>query len=182
MTMRNHAKQLAPLLLALGLGALLPSCAAPTAPQGFTLAIQLTQVNVAAVDSLRLTFAPVMEGTMLAHFLQPTHGTSFENGDITITVDSVSGLLTMTISGTYFAAHAMTVGTTGADPRFELEIWSDDRSVHAAPQVRATVIHNGNQVATGVAYLPSWPLVLGDSSQINVPCMTGLEMMCANLL
>lgn len=180
--MRTHTKRLAPLLLLLSLGAALPSCAAPTAPQGFTLAIQLTHVNVAAVDSVRLTFAPVMEGTMLAHFVQPTRGMTFENGDITISVDSVSGLLTMTITGSYFAAHAMTVGTTGDDPRFELEIWSDDRTMHMAPQVRATVVHNGNQIATGVAYLPSWPLVLGDSSQINVPCMTGLEMMCANLL
>lgn len=178
--MRTRSTLLVPLLSALLL-ALVPSCAAPIAPEGFTLAIQLTHVNVVAVDSLRLTFAPVMEGTMIANFVQPTHGTSFENGDIQISVDSATGLLTMTISGAYFAAHAMSVGTTGDDPRLELEIWSDDRLMHAAPQVRATVTRAGNQIATGVAYLPSWPLVLGDRSQVNVPCVAGFETTCAGM-
>ena len=169
------------IVLGLVLASLVPSCAAPVAPQGFTLAIQLVHVNIAAVDSVRLTFAPVMEGTMLAHFVQPTRGTSFENGDIAISVDSVSGLLTMTISGAYFAAHAM-ADASGNDPRLELEIWSDDHVMHtAAPQVRATVTRRGMQIATGVAYLPSWPLVLGDHGQINVPCMTGLETNCAGM-
>jgi hypothetical protein len=178
--MRISSKWLAPLFSGLLL-ALVPSCGPGTPPEGFTLAIQLTHVNIAAVDSLRLTFAPVMEGTMMAHFVQPTRGMAFENGDIQISVDSVSGLLTMTISGAYFAAHAMTVDATGDDPRLELEIWSDDHLNHGAPQVRATVVRGGNQIATGVAYLPSWPLVLGDRGQVNVPCVAGFETMCAGM-
>lgn len=178
--MQTRRRLLPPLLLsaALLLG-LVPSCASPTAPEGFTLAVQLMNVNVAAVDQVQLTFAPVMEGTMLGMFVQPTRGTTFENGDIQISVDSV-GRLVMIISGSYFAAHA-TADATGADPRLELEIWSDDRTTHTAPQVRASVTRAGNIIATGVAYLPSWPLVLGDRTQVNVPCNTGFETTCAGM-
>lgn len=179
--MRNTCTSLARLLLPLALLALVPSCASPTAPRGFTLAVQLMNVNVAAVDSLRITFAPVVEGgTMTAHFLQPTRGTSFDNGDVVISVDSVSGLLTMNITGSYFAAHAL-ADTAGNDPRLEIELWTDDRTMHAAPQMRATVTRRGMQIATGVAYLPSWPPVLGDTSQINVPCSTGFATTCAGM-
>jgi hypothetical protein len=161
---------------ALALFALVPSCAPETPAEGFTLAIQLSGVTATAVDSMRLTFAPVMEGTMTAHFVQPTHGTQFENGDIMISVDSVSGLMTMTITGSYFRAHALFTDTSA--PRLELVLWSDDTQMHGMPQVRATVVHMGMQVATGVAYLPSWPLPLGGMSDIDVPCMSGFEMQC----
>lgn len=158
------------------LGALASSCSR-SAPQGFTLAIQLQMVNVRAVDSLRIVFAPVMEGTRAGMFVQPTHGTSFDNGDVQISVDSVTGLLTMTITGSYFAAHAL-ADASGNDPRFEIELWTDDTAMHMPPQVRATVTRSGMQIATGVAYLPSWPLVLGDTGQVNVPCTSGFTMQC----
>lgn len=178
--MRHLISVLARLALALPLAALVPSCAAPTAPEGFTLAIQLTGVNAAAVDTLRVVIAPTMEGTSPpGHFLAPTRGTSFENGEVVISVDA-RGILTMNVTGAYVRAHAL-ADASGNDPRLELELWTDDRSVHPGPQVRATVERGGNTIATGVAYLPAWPLVLGDSSQVNVPCMTGLEMMCAGL-
>jgi hypothetical protein len=167
------------LALLLGLCAA-PGCGPATAPEGFTLAIQLMHVNVSAVDSVRLTFAAVMEGTMLAHFVQPTRGTSFENGDIMISVDSVSGLLTMTITGSYFRAHAL-ADDMGNDPRLEIEMWSDDTQMHGMPQVRATVTRAGNQIATGVTYLAGWPLPLGGTTTVNVPCVTGFEMQCAGM-
>jgi len=164
--------------LALALLALVPSCAAPVAPEGFTLGIQLTHVNVRAVDSLRITVAPVMEGARRGHFLQPTQ-TSFENGGIVVSVDSVSGLLTINVSGAHFAEHA-TSDALGNDPFLPLELWTDDGDSHGMPQVRATVMSpRGDQIATGVGYLPSWPLVLGDSVIIAVPCVTGLDAQCA---
>ena len=178
--MRHPTPLLIRTALVLVLSGLASSCASPVAPQGFTLAVQLMQVNVAAVDSLRITFAPVVEGAMTAHFVQPTRGMTFENGDITVSVDSTTGLLTMNITGAYFAAHAL-ADTAGNDPRFEIELWSDDRSMHAAPQMRATVTRRGMQIATGVAYLPSWPPALGETSQINVPCMTGFATTCAGM-
>ena len=162
--------------VSLALLASLSSCAPETPADGFTLAIQLSGVTAPAVDSVRLTFASVMEGSMIAHFVQPTHGSSFENGDITITVDAMTGRLTMTITGSYFRAHALFADTTS--PRLELVLWSDDAQMHAMPQVRATVVHMGMQVATGVAYLPAWPLPLGGTSEIDVPCTSGFEMYC----
>jgi hypothetical protein len=159
---------------------LAPSCGPGAPPEGFTLAIQCSHVNVAALDSIRITIAPVMVGTMTGHFLQPMHGTSFENGEINVSVDSVTGLLTIDISGTYARAHAM-ADAMGNDPRLEIQLWTDDHQMTSPPQLRATVTHNGMQVATGVVYLPSWPLVLGDSTQVNVPCMTGFDMQCAGM-
>lgn len=147
-----------------------------TAPEGFTLAVQLQGVNASVVDTLRITISPVAEGASTPHFLMPTHGTSFEDGGVTLSVDS-RGILTMTITGAYFRAHAM-MDATGMGPRFEIEIWSDDMEPHAMPQVRATVVYMGDQIATGVAYLPTWPLVLGDSTTVTVPCTTGFELQC----
>lgn len=165
-------------LLALALS--LSACSGPqVAPHGFTIAVQTMNVNVAAVDSMRIVFAPVVEGTMSAHFVQPTRGTSFDDGGVMISVDAVTGLLTMTITGDWFRAHAM-AAADGSDPRLEIEIWTDDTTTHAmGPQMRATIVRGSVQIATGVAYLPSWPPVLGDSVTLNVPCMSGLETQCA---
>lgn len=168
----------AELLLSLAIVTLVASCGPRTPPEGFTLAIQMTQVNVVAVDSLRLTIAPAMEGTMRARFVQPTRGTSFENGEIQISVDSASGLLTMVIAGSYVTAHAMHDGT-GSNPLLEIELWSDDHEMHGMPEVRGTVIHRGAQVATGLTTLPAWPLPLGVRHVLDVPCMPGLENQCA---
>ncbi len=166
--------------LALALVLLASSCNGPqVAPHGFTLVVQTMGVNVAAVDGMRIVFTPVMEGTMSAHFVQPTRGTTFDDGGIMISVDSVTGLLTMTITGDYFRTNAL-VGTDGADPRLEIEIWTDDTTTHAMPpQMRATIVRGSSQIATGVGYLPSWPPVLGDSVTITVPCVMGFETQCA---
>jgi hypothetical protein len=163
-------------LLALAL--LASGCNGPqVAPHGFTIVVQTMGVQLAQVDGMRIVFTPVMEGTAMAHFVQPTRGTTFDDGGIMISVDSVTGLLTMTITGDYFRTHAL-VGTDGADPRLEIEIWTDDTSMRAMPQMRATIVHGAAQVATGVGYFPSWPPVLGESVTIDVPCMMGSERLC----
>ncbi len=167
-------------LFALPLAALLalvPSCASPTAPEGFTLVLQFANVRVSAIEALRLTFSPVVENMQTPHFVAPMRGTSFENGDIQISVDSVTGLLTMVISPEYVAANATTEAGE-LSPRLEIELWTDDTMAHMGPQVRATAQRGNTQIATGVDYLPTWPPVLGGTRTIDVPCMPGLEAMC----
>lgn len=160
--------------------ALVPSCASPTAPEGFTLVLQFRNVRVSSIEALRLTFSPVIENMRTPHFVAPMRGTSFQDGDIQISVDSVTGLLTMVISPEYVAANATTEAGE-LSPRLAIELWTDDTEAHMGPQVRATAQRGNTQIATGVGYLPEWPPTLGGTYQMDVPCMTGLEAMCSGM-
>lgn len=178
--MRRTLLSLAALLL-LGV---LPSCGRPAAPDAFTLHIQMTGVNIAAIDSLRINVIPQMEGAATGMFAAPTRGMcttgtcTYENGEITVSTDS-RGILTMDVAGAYVMANAMP-GMNGADPRLDIDLWSDDRMTHnPAPQVRVTVLRTSNQIAQGTVFLPAWPLPAGGEAQVNVPCLTGMTMLCS---
>jgi hypothetical protein len=161
----KHAFLLSALAMTLG------SCASPA--EGFTLDVQLTGVNRTAVETLRLTVTPQMSGTTTPRFTMPEEA-SFEDGAITLSVDA-AGALVITITGAYFQENA--VGD--ADPRFSLELWSDDTTMRMpAPQIRGVVIAGGVDAAAGAAYLPSWPLPLGDVATLTIPCTAGREAMC----
>ena len=161
-------------LLAIALSAsCLASCSAPTAPEGFVLSVQLMAVNVAAIDELRVTIAPQTEmGTPHEFMMIPA--ATYDG--ITVSVES-DGVLVMTIPGSVVFENAV-FPASGDDPRLDIEMWSDDTSRRAAPQIRGTVTRAGEQIATGAAYFPEWPLPLGGSQTLTVPCRMGMTAAC----
>lgn len=159
------------------LSSLLFSCASPA--EGFTLDIQLSGVRTAAVDNVRLILTPVMApGSTTAPRFQPPEVSSFEDGAIQMSVDD-DGQLVIAIEGAYFRANSTPTGAGDLDPRFSLELWSDDTTARMmTPQIRGIVTANGFDAAAGAAYLPSWPLELGETFTLTVACTTGREMEC----
>jgi len=154
-------------LFALALVCLCGCASAPPPPAGFTLAIQFSSVNPAAIDTLRITITPRtdMAGD---HVFMDVDPMMYEEGGVTVDVES-DGVLVMTITGAYVRSHLAI--DDPFDPRFEIELWSDDEGpMRQGPQVRATVVRASQQIATGAGFLPGWPLELGAASQINVPC------------
>ena len=150
-------------------------CSGPPAPDGFELAIQLMSVQAVAVDSLRITFIPRMDAGGPRRFadMEPI---TYEGGAVTVDVDEADGALVMTITGDYVRSHI--VNDDPINPRFVIEIWSDDEAMRQGPQVNATVVRMSEQIATGSGYLPTWPLMLGETSQINVPCLGTQTALC----
>lgn len=148
-------------------------CGGPsTPPEGFRLAIQMQDVSVAIIDELRVTITPRAEATMPR--FQDIEPTTYEGG-IVVDVDDM-GVLSILVPGDVVRAN--TTGTDEFMPRFVLKMWSDDAVMRMGPQVRATVVRDGEQVATGAGFLPQWPLALGSETQINVPCRMGYETRC----
>lgn len=166
--MRNHS--LASLLLVL----FAAGCQSTPAAEGFQLAFQLQNVSSASVEMMRVTISPRTDSGPAAFEEIPT--TSYEDGAVTVDVDD-TGVLVMTITGDYVRSHI--VNDDALNPRFVLEVWSDDEAMRMGPQVRGTVIKAGEQIATGQAYLPMWPLALGATTQINVPCGPTFTAQCA---
>lgn len=160
-----------------------PACAGPVAPDSFTLAVQMgrdigqDRITLDNVDSLTLLFEPMVEGSgMSADFAQPMMS-SFENGQIMMSVDA-NGLLTLLISREYILENAVP-DATGANPRLELELWTADQVRHMpAPQIRGTVTRMGNQIGTGSVALAMWPLPPGGDAQVTIPCATGMATLC----
>jgi hypothetical protein len=173
--MRNHAPvSISVSILALALA--LPACSGtPPAPEGFQLAMQLENVSIDVIDTLRLTFTP--DESMAPADFEPIDVTTYEDGGITVEVDG-TGILVITLTGDYARSIANTT-----DPNnviVVLEIWSDDDAavMRRGPQVRATATRETEQIATGAITLPGWPLVLGAGATIRVPCRMGLEARC----
>lgn len=160
--------------VALSGGATLSGCA--SAPAGFTLGIQLRDVQMSAVDNVRLVLAPQAVGGTMARFTAPTM-TSFEDGGVMLSVDD-DGQLVILISGAYFQANAVPIGEGDLDPRLDLELWSDDATMRVGPQITGVVVAGGFESATGAAYLPSWPLPLGTEFTLTLPCTAGREAEC----
>lgn len=165
-------------LLALALLGLCGCASAPPPPAGFRLAIQFGSVNPVAIDTLRVTITPRsdMSGD---HVFMDVAPTMYEEGGVTVDVES-DGALVLTITGDHVRSHL--TNDEPLSPRFEIELWSDDDGpVRAGPQVRATVVRAGEQIATGAGFLPRWPLELGASSQLNVPCSPAYTAQCAGM-
>lgn len=144
----------------------------PPAPEGFRIAVQMQNVSVTIIDELRITIVPRME-TVMPRF-QDIDPMTYEGG-IVVDVNDL-GTLSIIVPGDYVRAHA--TGTEGFSPRLVLEMWSDDDVMRMGPQLRATVVRQGEQIATGQAFLPSWPLQLGGETQVTVPCRMGFEARC----
>lgn len=171
--LRSHCS-----LLALALLGLCGCASAPPPPAGFTLAIQFGSVNPVAIDTLRITITPRPDAAG-DHAFMDVFPTMYEEGGVTVDVED-DGVLVLSITGDYVRSHL--VNDQPLMPRFEIELWSDDDGPRReGPQVRATVVRAGEQIATGAAFLPGWPLELGASSQINVPCSPTYTTQCAGM-
>jgi hypothetical protein len=151
----------------------LASCA--SAPAGFSLDVQLTGVRLSAVESVRLVIAPTGSTTM-PRFSPPTLG-SYEDGGVLLSVDD-DGQLVLLVTGAYFRENAVPTGEGDLDPRLSLELWSDDTMRRDGPTIRGAVVAGGFEVASGSAFLPEWPLPLGDRFTFTMPCTPGREAMC----
>ncbi len=146
-------------------------------PEGFTLNLQLQGVQLSAVDNVRLILTPQRIGGAMPSFTAPEM-MSYEDGGVSLSVDD-DGQLVILITGEYFRANAVPTGEGDLDPRLSLEFWSDDEVMRAmTPQIRGNVVAGGFEAAAGAAYLPSWPLVLGEQFTLTIPCIPGRETEC----
>lgn len=159
---------------ALPLMLLLAGCA--TAPAGFSLDVQLIGVRLSAVDNVRLVLTPTVEGEAMPRFEMPTLD-RFDEGGVMLSVDD-DGQLVILISGEHFRANAVPTGEGDLDPRLSLELWTADAVRRAGPTLRGVVVAGGFEAATGSAFLPEWPLPLGETFTFTMPCTAGREMMC----
>lgn len=159
-------------LLAIALA--LPACSGTAeGPRGFQVSMQLENVSVDVVDTLRVTFTPD-ESRAPADF-EAIDTVTYEDGGITVEVDA-TGVLVMTLTGDYVRSIANVT-----DPNIAIvvvEVWSDDDMMRLGPQVRATVTRETEQIATGAVSLPGWPLPLGAGATVRVPCRMGFDARC----
>lgn len=163
-------------VLAAALTVLLSSCGSEP-PEGFTLNVQLQGVQLSAVDNVRLILTPQAMGGVMPRFTAPEM-MSYEDGGVALSVDD-DGQLVISISGDYFRANALPTGEGDLDPRLALELWSDDEIPRAmSPQIRGVAVAGGFDAAAGAAYLPSWPLALGEAFTLTIPCIAGRETEC----
>ena len=161
--------------------ALLPACSGPQAPDAFHLTLQMDGVIPEAIDLLRVRFTPqtpaMGETPRFAPLTDPSQSI-FEDGAITLEVDPGDGTLLMTITGNYVREH-MTVPGDPDDPRLTIDVWSDDRVMRMAPQMRAVIVRGSEQIAEGAAFLPAWPLGEHFMASIRVVCRTTSLARCS---
>jgi hypothetical protein len=163
--------------LALHLLVVLAASCGSEPPEGFTLAVQLQGVQLSAVDDVRLILTPQTVGGAMPRFTAPEM-MSYEDGGVALSVDD-DGQLVIRITGEYFRANAVPMGPGDLDPRLSLEFWSDDEIARAmTPQIRGVVTADGFDAAAGAAYLPTWPLTLGEQFTLTIPCTAGRETEC----
>lgn len=164
--MRNHRSDLrvVSLLLALGIALVtIPGCGAPEAPEGFQIVIQLQSVSVEAVDQLRLTIAP--DESMATADFEDIERMVDEDG---VSIDVDGGVFVITAPGDFVREHADV--TDPNNPRITFEVWTEDEAMRRGPQVSATVTRDMEVIANGIMYLTGWPVPLGGTFTLNVPC------------
>jgi hypothetical protein len=151
-------------ILALLCATLLAACDGepPPPPEGFTLAIRFDRIDPAVVDIVRLSFRPEGEGEEF----QLQEEMIFEDGAIVVRVEP-DGSLSMDISGDHVRTHVM---TTGADPIYELHVWSEDPAMNEGPLVFGTAVRGAEAIGEGPAYLPEWPPPVDGRQQLALSC------------
>ncbi len=169
--MKNRTPLL--VLAALSLLALLPSCG-QSAPEGAILRLQFRDVRIAAIDSLRVSFTPQAGQRFMMRPVANVEG-------ITIEVDPGDGALILNVPSAYIRTHAIETDASGLMPQLDIEVWSDDSTTNAEPQVRVTAVQGTDLIAQGAAYTMGWPLELGAISSVNVMCNAGALMQCQRM-
>jgi len=167
----RRALTLAPLLAAVL--ALATSCGddTPPPPEGFHLNLRFMSLDPTVLDRVEVIFEAQGTGEEFMA-IEPM---SYADGAITLEVDT--NRLTMTIAGSNIAAFAEDQGD--GSYVYDLEVFSDDEVPRTpAPSVRVIGVRGGEQIAEGFLFLPQWPLPLGQTSVVNVPCRMAVADRC----
>jgi hypothetical protein len=148
------------------------SCGSEPPPEGFTLRLRFTSLNPSVIESVRVSFQP--QGTNERFMsIEPM---SYADGAIDLTVET-DGTLSLTIDGAHVAALAEMQGD--ASYTYDLEVYSDDATPRMPPPgVRVVVSRAGESIAQGFKFLTQWPLPLGQTETVTVPCDTGALDRC----
>lgn len=158
-------------ILGLALVLVSSSCGGPAAPEGFTIAVRFVAIDVAVVDRLAISFRPQGDARFEAQ-----REMSFEGGAITTRVED-DGTLTMEITGDHVRAHA--TSPDGMQYLYEVQIWSEDEAMRAAPQMFGVAYRDGEAIGDGGAFLPLWPPPLSeDGTCTATSCRTQLAITC----
>lgn len=166
------------LVLAIGVTVSGPGCVSAPPPipaaEGFLIQVQLNGIRSAPIDNIRLVIVPRVVGAASPRFapIEP-----YDAGGIQVSVDT-NGYLTLTVSGDYVRDNGVSA-MGDLNPRIDVEVWSDDAVMREGPQVQGYVVIGASQLAMSAAYLPEWPLTLGESFVLSITCTAGFEMQCA---
>jgi len=152
----------------------LSSCSPPPAPAGFTLTVSIESVNPVAIDQLIVMLTPRPEMGVMPGFVADAGTVAYAEG---VVVTVVNESLQIVVPGDYVRTHRVE-GTTPFISRLDLQMWTTDTRMRTAPQVRGSVVHAGTVIADGTAYLPAWPVPLGGTAQLRVPCLSTQTAMC----
>ena len=162
------------LALAMGFGiSLTAACPAPSAPEGAILRLQFVDIRATAVDQVRISLSPQMGQRFM---MRPT---SMVDG-VTVNVES-DGVLSLVIPGEVFRRDAVSSGASDLSPAYDLEVWSDDTTMNAAPQLRATVTQGTEIIGSGAVFLREWPLTLGTATSVSVMCNATTTTQCGRM-
>jgi len=140
------------------------SCGEEPPPEGFTLRLRFTSLDPSVIETVRISFQP--QGTDERFmFVEPM---SYADGAIQLVVED-DGTLTLTIDGEHVEALAEMQGD--GSYTYDLEIYSDDETPRMTPPgVRVVVTRAGESIAQQFRYLMQWPLPLGQTLILQVPC------------
>lgn len=149
------------------------ACPAPAAPEGAILRIQFLDIRATAVDQLRVSLSPQAGQRFM---MRPA---STVNG-VTVNVES-DGVLSLVIPGDVFRRDAVQSGASDLSPSYDLEVWSDDPTMNAPPQLRATVTQGTELIGNGAVILREWPLTLGATTSVSVMCNATTMTQCGRM-
>ena len=139
-------------------------------PEGFHLFLRFTSLDPSVLDDVAVNFEPQGGGRFMA--IEPI---SYEDGAISMQV-APDGVLEMSIQGSHIAANAEEMDGAYI---YDLEIWSmDEEMIPTAPSVRVVGHRGGEDIAEGFLFLVRWPLPLGASSTVQVPCRMAVLDRC----
>lgn len=134
-------------------------------PEGHHLLLTFTSIDPSVIERVRITFDVMSagEGFMM---IEPM---SYADGAIDVMVEP-DGRFVMTIDGAHVAALAEQQGTTTTYV-YDLEVYSNDETMRASPPfVTVTVSRAREAIGSASRFLPAWPLPLGQSTEIMIPC------------
>ena len=151
--------RLAFVLIALGAAT---SCGTSPPPEGYFIRMRMTALDPTVIDRMTVSIRPQDPEQFM--FVAPM---SLEGGAISYEV-TADGDVDLEISGAH--VQRFTERQPDAAHIYELEVWSDDMEIHTPPLVVVNVYRGPNAIAMGQHFLPQWPLPLGGSVIVQVPC------------
>lgn len=141
-------------------------------PEGYTLRLRFTSLDPVVLENVRVSFQPQGPDERFM-FVEPM---SYADGAIDLTVED-DGTLTMLLDGAHVAENALE--QPDASYIYDLEVYTEDETPRSpAPGVRVVGNRAGERIAEGFLFLPQWPLPLGQSTIVQVPCRMAVSDRC----